>query len=120
MSEGAVKDRRTSPPATATREIGAGQALLALALLAYPAIANDFFLTQIGALSLIEGMLALSLTMLAGYGGMVSLAQLSIAGVAGYVIAIFGHNTTGVHGFDWPWQADRPAGDRCARHALPR
>ena len=114
MSEGAVKDRRTSRPATATREIGAGQALLALALLAYPAIANDFFLTQIGALSLIEGMLALSLTMLAGYGGMVSLAQLSVAGVAGYVIAIFGHNTTGVHGFDWPWQAIVPLAIACA------
>ena len=114
MIKGAAEDRRMSSSPTATREIGPAQALLAVALLVYPAIANDFFLTQIGALSLIEGMLGLSLTMLAGYGGMVSLAQLSVAGVAGYVIAIFGQSTTGVHSFDWPWMAIVPLAIACA------
>jgi branched-chain amino acid transport system permease protein len=75
-----------------------------LALLAlYPAVASNFFLTQIGAYSLILGMIALSLMMLAGYGGMVSLAQISVAGVAGYAVAIFGLNNSGVHGFGWPF-----------------
>ena len=29
---------------------------------------------------------------LAGYGGMVSLVQMTVAGVAGYMVAIFGHS----------------------------
>jgi len=78
-------------------------AALALALLVFPAIASDFFLTQIGGYSLIWGMLALSLMVLAGYGGMVSLAQITVAGVAGYSVAIFGENATGIMGFGWPW-----------------
>ena len=36
--------------------------------------------------------IALSLMFLAGYGGMVSLAQMTIAGFAGYMVAIFGVN----------------------------
>lgn len=78
-------------------------AALGLALLLFPAIASDFFLTQIGGYSLIWGMLALSLMVLAGYGGMVSLAQITVAGVAGYGVAIFGSNATGIVGFGWPW-----------------
>ncbi|MBL8581311.1 MAG: branched-chain amino acid ABC transporter permease, partial [Rhizobiaceae bacterium] len=83
--------------------IGAGHIVLAAALLLYPAVASDFFLTQIGGYSLILGMIALSLMMLAGYGGMVSLAQITVAGVAGYAIAILGLNNSNVHGFGWPW-----------------
>ena len=37
-------------------------------------------------------MIALSLMVLAGYGGMVSLAQITVAGIAAYVVAIFGDN----------------------------
>ena len=77
--------------------------LLAAALVLFPAVASDFFLTQIGGYSLILGMLALSLMLIAGYGGMVSLAQITVAGVAGYAVAIFGDNATGVMGFGWPW-----------------
>ena len=40
---------------------------------------------------------------LAGYGGMVSLAQLSVAGIAGYAVAILGPNSVGVLGLGWPW-----------------
>jgi branched-chain amino acid transport system permease protein len=82
--------------------IGIGHILLAALLIAFPFVANDFFIAQIGAYSLIFGMIALSLMLLAGYGGMVSLAQITVAGVAGYVIAIFGVNQTSVHGFGWP------------------
>lgn len=73
------------------------------ALLAYPLIASDFFVLQIGAYSLILGCIALSLMMLAGYGGMVSLAQITIAGVAAYLVPILGSNTVNVLGLGWPW-----------------
>ncbi|MFZ0488017.1 MAG: branched-chain amino acid ABC transporter permease [Arenicellales bacterium] len=75
----------------------------ALFLLAYPAFASHFFVFQIGAYSLILGTVALSLMMLAGYGGMVSLAQLTVAGFAGYLVAILGDNSVGVMGLGWPW-----------------
>ena len=42
-------------------------------------------------------MIALSLMLLAGYGGMVSLAQITVAGIAGYAVAILGTNNSGVH-----------------------
>ncbi|MGC3940739.1 branched-chain amino acid ABC transporter permease [Roseobacter sp. EG26] len=83
--------------------IGAGHLALAAVLLVFPFVASDFFTTQIGAYSLIFGMLGLSLMWLAGYGGMVSLAQITIAGIAGYTVAIFGENSADVHGFGWPW-----------------
>ena len=83
--------------------IGVPHIVLAALLIVYPAIGSNFFLTQIGAYSLILGMIALSLMLLAGYGGMVSLAQISVAGIAGYAVAIFGLNNSGVHGFGWPF-----------------
>src|SRR5215831_8081432 len=83
-------------------ELGIWQIVLAVALLLYPLVAS-VFLTQIGAYSLIWGLLALSMMLLAGYGGMVSLAQITSAGVAAYTIAIFGTNNIHVHGFGWPW-----------------
>ena len=57
-----------------------------------PAIANSFILTQIFGWAYMLGTIALSLMFLAGYGGMVSLAQMTIAGFAGYVVAILGVN----------------------------
>jgi len=77
--------------------------LVAVFLLAYPTFASDFFTFQIGAYSLILGTISLSLMMLAGYGGMVSLAQLTVAGLAGYLVAILGDNSVGVMGLGWPW-----------------
>jgi branched-chain amino acid transport system permease protein len=78
------------------------------ALLAYPWVATPFFTFQIGAQSLVLGIIALSLTFLAGYGGMVSLAQMTIAGVAGYTVAILGVNGTPEITVDWPWWAIVP------------
>jgi len=77
--------------------------LTAIFLLFYPAFASDFFVFQIGAYALILGTIALSLMMLAGYGGMVSLAQLTVAGLAGYLMAILGENSVDVMGLGWPW-----------------
>ncbi len=82
---------------------------LVVFLLAYPAFASNFFIFQIGAYSLILGSIALSLTMLAGYGGMVSLAQLTVAGMGGYLVAILGDNSVGVMGLGWPWWLAVPA-----------
>ena len=69
----------------------------------FPLVASPFVVFQLGAQTLILGMIALSLMVLAGYGGMVSLAQLTVAGVAGYAVAILGPNSIGVLGLDWPW-----------------
>ncbi|MBS3649490.1 branched-chain amino acid ABC transporter permease [Pseudaminobacter sp. 19-2017] len=88
---------------TVIEKIGAGNIVLLVLLVLYPAVASNFFLAQIGAYSLILGMIALSLMLLAGYGGMVSLAQISVAGIAGYTVAVFGLNNSGVHGFGWPF-----------------
>ena len=73
------------------------------AVLLYPFVATPFFTYQIGAQSLALGLIALSLTFLGGYGGMVSLAQMTIAGLAGYLIAIFGTSSVAAISLGWPW-----------------
>ena len=65
-------------------------------------VATPFFTFQIGAQSLALGLVALSLTFLAGYGGMVSLAQMTVAGIAGYMFAIFATSGTDIS-LRWPW-----------------
>lgn len=75
---------------------------VAAGLLIYPLVATPFFTFQVGGYSLILGTIALSLTVLAGYGGMVSLAQMSVAGVAGYMVAVLGENSASL-GLGWPW-----------------
>jgi len=75
-----------------------------LLLLAFPWIGNDFLTYQIGAQALALGLITLSLTFLGGYGGMISLAQMSIAGVAGYTVAILGASGAEIS-LGWPWWA---------------
>ena len=53
-------------------------------------------------------MIALSLMFLAGYGGMVSLVQMTVAGCAGYMYAIFGHSAFMEISLGWPWWATIP------------
>ena len=72
-------------------------------LLLYPWVASPFFTFQIGGQTLALGLIALSLTFLAGYGGMVSLAQMTIAGGAGYVVAILGTSAVAKISLGWPW-----------------
>ncbi|MEM9707667.1 MAG: branched-chain amino acid ABC transporter permease [Pseudomonadota bacterium] len=76
--------------------------LLGALLVIYPWIASDFFTYQIGGYTLILGLIALSLMILAGYGGMVSLAQITVAGVAAYTLPVFGANSVDVLGLGWP------------------
>lgn len=63
---------------------------VAFVLLIMPLIANNFWLFQVFGWTFILGIIALSLMFLAGYGGMVSLIQMSVAGMAGYMVAILG------------------------------
>ncbi|MCT8973857.1 branched-chain amino acid ABC transporter permease [Microbaculum marinisediminis] len=72
-------------------------------LLIMPAFAGDFVLFQIFGWAFILGTIALSLTFLGGYGGMVSLAQMSIAGVAAYMTAILGTSGISNISLGWPW-----------------
>ncbi len=64
--------------------------IVGLVLLLLPIVANSFWLFQVMGWTFILGMIGLSLMFLAGYGGMVSLLQMSIAGMAGYMVAILG------------------------------
>jgi branched-chain amino acid transport system permease protein len=77
-------------------------------LLAFPFVASPFFTFQIGAQTLALGMIALSLTFLGGYGGMVSLAQMTIAGIAGYTMAILGTSAATEISLNWPWWINVP------------
>ena len=101
--------RAASPGDIVSPEFTPATAWLGLALILFPLVVSPFVAFQIGAQTLIFGMIALSLMLLAGYGGMVSLAQLTVAGVAGYSVAILGPNGTGVLGFGWPWWLYVPA-----------
>jgi branched-chain amino acid transport system permease protein len=82
--------------------IGWRHVFMILACLLYPVVATPFFTFQIGAQTLALGIIALSLTFLGGYGGMVTLSQMTIAGIAGYVLAIFGNSAVTVS-LGWPW-----------------
>jgi len=95
----------TASSASPTRRSVWAHVVLLAALLVYPWIATPFFTFQIGAQSLVLGLLALSLTFLGGYGGMVTLSQMSVAGLAGYAVAIVGvaGPTTQSVNLGWPW-----------------
>jgi branched-chain amino acid transport system permease protein len=82
--------------------------LLGVVLMLLPAVASDFVLDQIVGWTLILGMIALSLMFLAGYGGMVSLAQMTVAGVAGYMITVLGASSLPSISLFWPWWVAAP------------
>ena len=106
---GAEPSRPVGSGDIVTAEFNPPTAGLLAALIFLPAVASPFLVYQIGAQSLILGLIGLSLMVLAGYGGMVSLAQLSVAGLAAYAVAILGPNGTGVLGLNWPWWIYAPA-----------
>ena len=82
--------------------------LLGLVLVLLPAVAGEFILVQVAGWAMILGMIALSLMFLAGYGGMVSLAQMTVAGVAGYMIAVLGASSLPAISLFWPWWVAAP------------
>jgi branched-chain amino acid transport system permease protein len=101
----------TAPPMTglAGADLGHPAAwAIALVLIVMPLIANGFFLIEIFGTTLILGTVALSLMFLAGYGGMVSLMQLTIAGIAGYMTAVLGASDNTNISLGWPWWLATP------------
>jgi branched-chain amino acid transport system permease protein len=75
-----------------------GAAVLGAALVIFPLVANQYWIVQVGIRALWLGTVGLSLVFLAGYGGMVSLAQTAVYGVAGYGVAA----TSVKYGLSWP------------------
>jgi ABC-type branched-subunit amino acid transport system permease subunit len=86
-----------------------------LILLTMPAWANNFILFQVMGWTFILGIIALSLMFLAGYGGMVSLIQMSVAAMAGYMVAIFGTLRHDRHQPGTALVGLHPGGDRRGR-----
>jgi branched-chain amino acid transport system permease protein len=82
--------------------------LLGVVLVFLPAMVNDFIQVQVVGWALILGMIALSLMFLAGYGGMVSLAQMTVAGVAGYMVTVLGVSSLPTISLFWPWWIAAP------------
>src|SRR5690242_14747696 len=106
----------TKPPASAARQPAIAWTefqnpaawAVAVILLIMPLIANGFFLIEIFGTTLILGTVALSLMFLAGYGGMVSLMQLTIAGFAAYMVAVIGVSGNANISMGWPWWLATP------------
>ena len=74
-----------------------------------PLLANDFWLFQVFGWTFILGMIGLSLMFLAGYGGMVSLIQMSVAAMGGYMVAILGTSGMAEISLGLPWWLYVPA-----------
>jgi branched-chain amino acid transport system permease protein len=100
--EGVARADATAWVRWLAQRIRARHVLVMAVVLAYPWVATPFFTFQIGGQSLALGLIALSLTFLAGYGGMISLAQMTVAGIAGYMYAIFATSGTDIS-LRWPW-----------------
>jgi branched-chain amino acid transport system permease protein len=67
--------------------VRAALAVVLVVVVLVPVLTTTFFTSQVGLTSLSLGLVAVSLTFLSGYGGMVSLAQTALFGVAGLVAA---------------------------------
>ena len=76
--------------------------LIVVALLGYPLVANQFWLVQIGGRTLGFGTIALSLVFLSAYSGLLSLAQMTVGGLAAYAVAFLTAPTAGA-GLLLPW-----------------
>ncbi|MBE1282121.1 MAG: branched-chain amino acid ABC transporter permease [Rhodobacteraceae bacterium] len=76
---------------------------VAIILLLVPTFTGDFVQYQVFGWSFVLGLISLSLMFLAGYGGMVSLVQMTVAAVAGYCVAIFGTSGVAEISMGWPW-----------------
>ena len=102
MADTPTQTRRTPEPMLIER-VPPVWWVLGLVLLVMPALANDFVLFQVFGWTFILGMIALSLMFLAGYGGMVSLFQMSVAAMGGYGVAILGQSGVAAISLGWPW-----------------
>jgi branched-chain amino acid transport system permease protein len=80
----------------------AGVVVVLVVLLALPSLASDFFIYVVLTEALILGIIAATIVFLAAHGGMISLAQLLLAGVAGFM---FGNAalSDGARGLNLGW-----------------
>lgn len=93
------------PPALGRTVSRVALAVLLIVCLLAPAIFSGFWLNQILTRALWLGIAALSLTFLSSYGGMVSLAQVGVYAVAGFMMANLGTGNGGLS-LGWPpWVA---------------
>jgi len=88
-----------------TRPGWLGVAAVAVVLLLAPVIFSDFFYGVLLSKALWLGLVAMSLIFLSSYGGMVSLAQVGIFGVAGMTMANLGAAEGGLDVAINPWLA---------------
>jgi branched-chain amino acid transport system permease protein len=98
--------RGRSRPGAATLAGWGVLAAVAVVLLAAPVIFDNYWLSEILTQALWLGIAAVSLTFLARYGGMISLAQVAIYGIAGFTMAVLVHSaqSESVHPVGWnPW-----------------
>ena len=115
-SQPVARDMTSAPTAAATggwwdsarRAVSARHLVVLALLLLFPFVATPFITFQVASQSLVLGLIALSLTFLGGYGGMVSLAQMTVAGIAGYAVAILGTSSAAEISLGWPWWAALP------------
>jgi branched-chain amino acid transport system permease protein len=105
---GAQDEQRNSSALSRWLSRHAAILLVGLFMLILPAVAGDFILVQVFGWAMILGIIALSLMFLAGYGGMVSLAQMTVAGVSGYMITVFGASSLPLISLFWPWWVAAP------------
>lgn len=91
------------------RTLAPRHVFVAIGLLLFPFVATPFFTFQVASQTLVLGLIALSLSFLAGYGGMVSLAQMTVAGIAGYGMAVLGTSSSAEISLGWPWWVAVPA-----------
>ncbi len=77
--------------------------IVGIFLLIVPIFTSQFIMVQIFGWAFILGMISLSLMFLAGYGGMVPLTQMTVAGVAAYMTAIIGTSAIDGISLGWPW-----------------
>ena len=77
------------------RWIRAGSAIVSLALLAFPWVMSPSD-TSVGSVMLIFGIVGLSLLILTGWAGQISLGQFAFAAVGGFVVAVLAGR------FGWP------------------
>jgi branched-chain amino acid transport system permease protein len=103
-----VEERRSAARPLWVEQVPPVWWALGLILLTMPAWANDFLLFQVMGWTFILGTIALSLMFLAGYGGMVSLIQMSVAAMAGYMVAIFGTSGVAEISMGLPWWLNIP------------
>jgi len=82
--------------------------ILGVLLVILPAVAGSFILVQVAGWAMILGIIALSLMFLGGYGGMVSLAQMTVAGVSGYMVTVLGASSLPAISLFWPWWIAAP------------